>query len=180
MTVLPSRIAFGSCNNQDLQNNLWPIIERRKPAGFVWGGDSIYADHDYGCDNADRTYPYRIESAEAFVDFIGEPKDSAMTKRAKAGLGVYGVKVFDFDRPQGRQALSDSEAGIDHHAVVDHGDPPSYSNKSVAVFVLDVRSNKSPWKKGYAFTPDLDGDFWARRNGNGLKRHFRDPELLSM
>lgn len=83
-----------------------------------------------------------------------------MTKRAKAGLGVYGVKVFDFDRPQGRQALSDSEAGIDHHAVVDHGDPPSYSNKSVAVFVLDVRSNKSPWKKGlHAFTPDLDGDF---------------------
>ena len=39
----PSRIAFGSCNSQDLQNNLWPIIEERKPAGFIWGGDSIYA-----------------------------------------------------------------------------------------------------------------------------------------
>jgi hypothetical protein len=41
--VPPSRIAFGSCNNQDLQNNLWPVIEKRKPAGFIWGGDSIYA-----------------------------------------------------------------------------------------------------------------------------------------
>jgi hypothetical protein len=39
----PSRIAFGSCNDQDRQNNLWPIIESRKPAAFIWGGDSIYA-----------------------------------------------------------------------------------------------------------------------------------------
>jgi PhoD-like phosphatase len=83
-----------------------------------------------------------------------------MSKRARDGLGVYGVKLFDFARPQGRQALSDSEAGIDPHAVFDHDDPPSYSKKSVAVFVLDVRSNKSPWKKGLqAFTPDLEGDF---------------------
>jgi hypothetical protein len=39
----PSRIAFGSCNDQDHQNNLWPIIESRSPAAFVWGGDAIYA-----------------------------------------------------------------------------------------------------------------------------------------
>jgi hypothetical protein len=39
-----SRIAFGSCNDQDVQNNLWPIIESRKPAAFIWGGDAIYAD----------------------------------------------------------------------------------------------------------------------------------------
>jgi hypothetical protein len=34
----PSRIAFGSCNDQDNVNNLWPIIESRNPAAFVWGG----------------------------------------------------------------------------------------------------------------------------------------------
>lgn len=39
----PSRIAFGSCNDHDHQNNLWPIIESRRPAAFVWGGDAIYA-----------------------------------------------------------------------------------------------------------------------------------------
>ena len=38
------RIAFGSCNDQDVQNNLWPVIESRKPAAFIWGGDAIYAD----------------------------------------------------------------------------------------------------------------------------------------
>lgn len=39
----PSRIAFGACNDQDQQNNIWPVIESRKPAAFIWGGDSIYA-----------------------------------------------------------------------------------------------------------------------------------------
>lgn len=83
-----------------------------------------------------------------------------MSRRARDGLGVYGVKVFDFARPQGHQALSDSEAGLDPHVVFDHENLPSYSNKSVAVFVLDVRSNKTPWKKGLqAFTPDVEGDF---------------------
>lgn len=41
---LPSRIAFGSCNNQNLQNHFWPIIADRQPSAFVWGGDAIYAD----------------------------------------------------------------------------------------------------------------------------------------
>ncbi len=37
------RIAFGSCNRQDRQNNFWPIIEARRPVAFIWGGDAIYA-----------------------------------------------------------------------------------------------------------------------------------------
>ena len=39
-----SRIAFGSCNSQELVNNLWPVVESRRPAAFVWGGDAIYGD----------------------------------------------------------------------------------------------------------------------------------------
>lgn len=38
-----SRIAFGSCNDQDMQNNLWNRIDERNPAAFIWGGDAIYA-----------------------------------------------------------------------------------------------------------------------------------------
>jgi len=44
MAESSSRIAFGSCNEQDMQNDFWPIIAARKPAGFIWGGDAIYAD----------------------------------------------------------------------------------------------------------------------------------------
>lgn len=42
-SMTPSRIAFGSCNEQSRENKMWSIIESRKPAAFVWGGDSIYA-----------------------------------------------------------------------------------------------------------------------------------------
>ncbi|HEY9169152.1 MAG TPA: alkaline phosphatase D family protein [Lutibacter sp.] len=37
-------IAFGSCNNQTLPNNLWTAIEKKKPNVWIWGGDVIYTD----------------------------------------------------------------------------------------------------------------------------------------
>lgn len=43
-----SRIAFGACNEQDMVNNLWPIIEERDASAFIWGGDAIYAGTNAG------------------------------------------------------------------------------------------------------------------------------------
>jgi alkaline phosphatase D len=39
-------IAFGSCNNQFLTNNLWGEIKKHNPDLFIWGGDVIYSDTD--------------------------------------------------------------------------------------------------------------------------------------
>ena len=40
-------LSFGSCNNQNLPNDMWTQILKNKPDIFVWGGDIIYADtHD--------------------------------------------------------------------------------------------------------------------------------------
>lgn len=39
-------IAFGSCNNQDLTNELWPSIQNSNPDLWIWGGDIIYSDTD--------------------------------------------------------------------------------------------------------------------------------------
>lgn len=221
-----SRIAFGSCNNQDLSNNLWRVIESRKPTAFVWGGDAIYADkhtsidwttfppssrvecatpdrlrtlykfqrsvpgykqlvesnitvfgtfddHDFGCNNGDSTFKYRHESGIAFVDFIGESAQSPIRMRAQEGLGVYGVKMFDFARPTGSQALSDWEACIDPDICTEEVSSRTLerlSNKTVAVFVLDVRTNKSPWKTGSAaFSPDYEGDFLGDRQWQWLE-----------
>ena len=115
-------------------------------------------DHDYGTNNGDINFPLKRESAIAFVNFLGESPDSAMGKRARNGSGVYGVKVIDFDRPVGEQVLTEEEAGIDPD-IVQNGDmnqQVSYSNHSVAVFVLDVRSYKTRWTKQ---SLDTKGDF---------------------
>jgi alkaline phosphatase D len=113
-------------------------------------------DHDFGTNNGDMHFPLKRESAIAFVNFLGEAPDSAMGQRARDGRGVYGVKVIDFDRPVGEQVLTEEEAGLDPDVVQNRKQPISYSNHSVAVFVLDVRSYKTKWTKQ---SLDTKGDF---------------------
>ncbi|WP_225034832.1 alkaline phosphatase D family protein [Winogradskyella sp. SM1960] len=39
-------IAFGSCDNQKLENKLWEPILEHNPDVWIWGGDNVYADTD--------------------------------------------------------------------------------------------------------------------------------------
>lgn len=83
---------------------------------------TCFADHDYGCNNGDRNYRYKLESNKLYLDFLKassspETDLSVMMERAAGGHGVYGVKVFDFSRPEGHELLSDAQAGIDPDVV---------------------------------------------------------------
>jgi PhoD-like phosphatase len=143
---------------QQLQNADYAALSTRHNISIFGTID----DHDYGCNNADSTFPHKQESALAFVDFLGLPSDSAMRLRAQAGMGVYGVQLYDFDRPKSQHLVPEQEAGIDPDIENKNGnaEPPSYSNHTVAVFVLDIRSHKDPWKTGSAaYQPDYQGDF---------------------
>lgn len=102
-----------------------------------------------------------------------------MSRRARAGQGVFGVKLFDFARSEGQIEVDEYEAAIDPDATPSGWDLPppllpAYSNHSVAVFVLDVRSNKTPWKQGAAaYHPDYEGDFLGERQWQWLERAIR-------
>lgn len=37
-------ISFSSCDNQEIENKLWPEILKNNPNIFIWGGDIIYSD----------------------------------------------------------------------------------------------------------------------------------------
>ncbi|WP_073018383.1 alkaline phosphatase D family protein [Flavobacterium micromati] len=37
-------IAFGSCDNQKIKNELWLAIDQNNPSVWIWGGDNIYSD----------------------------------------------------------------------------------------------------------------------------------------
>jgi len=39
-------LAFGSCNNQRIENKLFKEIVKNNPKLFIWGGDIIYSDTD--------------------------------------------------------------------------------------------------------------------------------------
>mmetsp|Transcript_22030 Transcript_22030/g.32545 ORF Transcript_22030/g.32545 Transcript_22030/m.32545 type:complete len:528 (+) Transcript_22030:106-1689(+) len=132
-------------------------------------------DHDYGMNNGDRTYKYKRESAMAYMDFIGEPSDSLMRRRSEQGKGIYGVKLFDFARESGRQLISEKEAGIDPDVTLEIA--PNYSNHSVAVFILDVRSNRSPWPKGLAAWRQSDeGEMLGEEQWSWLERALKNSK----
>ena len=134
-----------------------------------------FDDHDYGLNNGDRTYQYKRESAIAYMDFIAQSNQQSqqqaedawmtMKERAAQGKGLYGVKVLDFLRPAGQQLLTDAEAGLDPTVVrTSEYERVRLSNRSVAIFLLDSRSNKTPWvekNETMKFKSELkyDGDF---------------------
>lgn len=115
-----------------------------------------------GINNGDETFEFKTESGVEFLDFIDMDKQSVMYSRAKRGMGVYGVTVFDFDRIKGEYLLSDEEAGIDPDIAGYNVDriPKEFKKKRVAIFVLDVRTNKNPWGEGLkGWKRNYDGDF---------------------
>ncbi len=137
-----------------------------------------FDDHDYGMNNGDKNYKYKKESAMAFLDFIGEDQSGLMYQRAKEGLGVYGVKVFDFSNDDGNYLLSDEEAGLDIDLFSNDVNDLSYldetlnnDNRRVAIFVLDVRTNKTPWDE--APLPNFDGDFLGEKQWKWFEKSIK-------
>jgi alkaline phosphatase D len=60
-------LSFGSCNNQNIKNNLWQPILQHNPDLFIWGGDIIYSDTE---DMKFMTENYnRMKNDSAYVDF---------------------------------------------------------------------------------------------------------------
>ncbi|WP_426063727.1 alkaline phosphatase D family protein [Flavobacterium sp. DSP2-3-1] len=37
-------VAFGSCDDQKIKNELWPAIDENHPSVWIWGGDNVYSD----------------------------------------------------------------------------------------------------------------------------------------
>jgi hypothetical protein len=126
------------------------LIDKNKSGVSIFG---TMDDHDYGKNNGDKTFRWKQENGIEFVRFLGlDGATSAMARRAFDGKGVYGVQVYDFSRVRKEdRLLSDLVAGLDPDVIsmeqwddtqveIDH-------HRSVAVFVLDVRTNKTPWSK---------------------------------
>lgn len=145
---------------------------------FIMG---TFDDHDYGRNNGDCTYKYKRESAMLFMDFIKRSNKhsqsigfDAMEGRAAAGKGLFGVKVLDFSRSPSEQVLSDQEAGLDSDAVPEWSPSLRLSDKTVAIFVLDCRTNKTPWPNRSFFDPSTsDGDFLGEEQWQWFEESLR-------
>ena len=130
--------------------------------------------------NGDITFNFKQESSIGFLNFIGEDKSGLMYERAKKGLGVYGVKVFDFSKEDGNYLLSDSDGGMDADLFNDDGlkkrieaRNPQQKSRKVAIFLLDVRTNKTPWNEGL---PNYNGDFLGQMQWKWFESSLRKSD----
>ncbi|TDE27477.1 MULTISPECIES: alkaline phosphatase D family protein [Flavobacterium] len=118
-------IAFGSCDNQKIKNELWSAIDNNHPSVWIWGGDNVYSDtntmgflksnyeiqkqdpdylrfiedkiilgtwddHDYGANDGGEEYPFKRESQQLLLDFLGTSTNAPERKRD----GVYTAKII--------------------------------------------------------------------------------------
>jgi len=166
------------CYEKQLQNSKYQDFLQKTNATIFGTLD----DHDMGCNNADSTFEYKTESALAFLHFTGETYLSPVYQRAQLGYGVYGVKLFDFNSNHTNYLVPDMDAAIDPDILEDvdrYNDMTqgkddhrrNYSNHSVAIFFLDVRTHRTPWGKGLkGWTPNYDGDFLGERQWQWLEK----------
>lgn len=121
-------VAFGSCDNQKIKNELWPAIDENHPSVWIWGGDNVYSDtedmnflksnyeiqkqdsdylkfikdktvlgtwddHDYGANDGGEEYPFKRESQQLLLDFLGTSKKAPERNRK----GVYNAKTINLN-----------------------------------------------------------------------------------
>lgn len=61
-------ISFSSCDNQEIENKLWPEILKNNPDVFIWGGDIVYSDTE-NMQLMQKNY-IKQKNNPAYLDFI--------------------------------------------------------------------------------------------------------------
>ncbi len=61
-------ISFSSCDNQEIENKLWPEILKNNPDVFIWGGDIVYSDTE-NMQLMQKNYT-KQKNNPAYLDFI--------------------------------------------------------------------------------------------------------------
>lgn len=158
-------IIFGTIDDHDYGQNNGDITYQYKRESNVAFCDFLYsgvADDRQECSEQDvceDQHPKDMVSSRT----KSRPKKQTdlMYQRALEGKGVYGVQLYDFSRVRdnndvlwgGGYLVPDEIARIDPDIISDTQikatSAVDYSTThSVAIFALDVRSNKTPWPNG--------------------------------
>ena len=163
-------VIFGTIDDHDYGQNNGDYTYRYKKESNLAFIDFLYgnnAEQQKECTALEADEEDSCGSTEEEEDSSPNRKqrsklDDPMYERSLDGKGVYGVQLFDFSQRintcDGNKVWGDgywvpeSQARIDPDVVDTSSTNITAGNystaHSVAVFVLDVRTNKTPWPKG--------------------------------
>ncbi len=137
-------LSFGSCNNQNLKNNLWSEILKNNPDVFVWGGDIIYSDTDdmefmkknYDKQKYDASYvnfKKQVPVIGTWDDHDYGLNDGGIAYAKKDSVQQLFLDFFDVDENDDRR----KKAGVYHSRIYNIG------RNTINIIILDTRYFRS-------------------------------------
>lgn len=175
-------IAFGSCNSEQKEQPLWPVIAQEDPDLWIWTGDNVYADTEdpvkfretYDLQLANADYASFVESVPFLTgtwdDHDYGVNDGGVEYPAKelAKAEMYRFLGVSEDDP------SQSRAGT--HRSYDYGP----EDRRVKVILLDTRWFRDPIERtsgeNATYLPNEDGTLLGEEQWAWLERQLEDPE----
>ena len=168
-TIQSRPFVFGTIDDHDYGANNGDMTYRFRRESNLEFMNFLYSGVPNGCDAAS-SQSRTNDTPNDFCDIKrsatkSRAKDNdPMYQRALEGKGVYGVQLFDFSRDTDRISSRHKDGVLwgsgywvsEHDAMIDPdvrankrdtSELPYSTTHSVAIFVLDVRSNKTPWPK---------------------------------
>ena len=152
----PTKIAFGSCADQDKPQPLWTLIEKQKPDLFLFMGDNVYAKLP---EQKPISEQYKkLNQIPEFISFIQKTPIMAIWDNNDYGSQDLGAdypdkensrKDFLIQWPYVKDSLEIGQQGI-YHAKIIGGESVGKKKKKrlvgpqVQVIMLDTRWGRSP------------------------------------
>ena len=138
-----------------------PAVERLRETAEVIG---TWDDHDYGANDGGKEFPAKVESQQAFLDFLGVAPDDPRRRRA----GVHAVHDFGPDGKRVRVILLDTRyhrdpvgsdgtmLGADQWAWLEETLTTSEAEVNVLVSSIQVLPTQHPWEKWSNFPSERE------------------------
>ena len=150
-------LAFGSCNNNHIEKNLWQEIQANNPDVWVWGGDIIYADNPDNDMSIIRSDYEKLKQSPAYKKFSQSNTIIGSWDDHDYGMNDGGV---EFDKKQESQQLFLDFMGVvkDDKRRKQEGIYTSYDyavgKHSIKIIILDTRYFRSSLTKDLNPAPD--------------------------
>lgn len=173
-------LAFGSCDNQKLKNELWNDIIKNKPQVWIWGGDNVY------CDTNDMN-----QLAKCYQDKLGQQSYKNFAKNVKI-TGTWddhdyakndGGKEFEFKKESQQLFLDFMSVPKKDKRRYQEGVYSSFTiqseiGKSVKIINLDTRYFRSkltydPSKKK-RYLPQHHGTILGEKQWKWLEKELKN------
>lgn len=162
-----TRIAFGSCNDQNRPQTIWPIIEATKPDLFIFGGDNVYASGaQFQIQDLTKAYS-KLAADTSFSEFRKRVPHLAIWDDHDYCINDGGAQ-WPYKQAAKDEFLKFWNIGIadarHQHEGLYFAETFGASNHRVQIIFLDTRWWRSPWR------------ITDQRNAPGKERYLPDPD----